>query len=292
MRTKLAIIFILASAGILSAQTMPGSGDALQQPRPYIYREIDGKKLTAFVFMPLGRDIGKQTSAILLFHGGGWDSGSAEWVFEAARRFASLGMVSVAVDYRLSEGKTTPIEALDDTRAAFRWVRRKAAKFNVDPKRVAGYGVSAGGHLVAAAATLNLPGDGIDGVSSKPNLLLLWSPALDLAADGYFIKQLQGRAKASDYSPLAHIDASIPPICIVNGDKDYVTPLPRAELFRDRVVKAGGVCELHVYRGVGHLLTRKLSEQENTFDPDPKFRADGIAQHVRFLRERGYISGK
>jgi len=54
----------------------------------------------------------------------------------------------------------------------------------------------------------------------------------------------------------------------------------------------GGVCELHVYPGVGHLLTRKLSEQEVTFDPDPKFRADGIAQHIRFLKERGYISGK
>jgi acetyl esterase len=292
MRLKLAVIFILALAGVLSAQTIPAPDDTLQQPRPYVYREIDGQKLTAFVFLPPGRDIGKQTSAVLLFHGGGWNAGSAEWVFEAARRFASLGMVAVAVDYRLSAGKITPIEALDDARASFRWIRRHAAEFAIDPKRVAGYGVSAGGHLVAAAATLNLPGDGIDDASSKPNLLLLWSPALDLAADKYFVKLLQGRAKASDYSPTEHVDASTPPTCIVNGDKDYVTPLPRAELFRDRVVKGGGVCELHVYRGVGHLLTRNLAEQENTFDPDPKFRADGIAQHVRFLRERGFISGK
>jgi hypothetical protein len=41
-----------------------------------------------------------------------------------------------------------------------------------------------------------------------------------------------------------------------------------------------------------NLLTRNLVEQENTFDPDPIFRADGIAQHVRFLKEGGYISGK
>jgi acetyl esterase/lipase len=104
-----------------------------------------------------GRDIGEQTSAILLFHGGGWNAGSAEWVFEAAGRFASLGMVAVAVDYRLSKGNITPIEALDDTRAAFRWVRRKAAEFNIDPKHVAGYGVSAGGHGTIGLWCLSLP---------------------------------------------------------------------------------------------------------------------------------------
>jgi acetyl esterase len=203
-----------------------------------------------------------------------------------------LGLTAVTIDYRLAEGKITPIEALDDARAAFRWVRRHAAEFNINPKRVAGYGVSAGGHLVAAAATIDLPGDGIDGTGSKPDLLLLWSPALDVAADGWFVRLLQGRAIAADYSPLEHAGASTPPACIVNGDKDTLTPLSKAERFRERVIQAGGICELHVYPGVGHLLTRNLKDQEDNFDPDPNFRADGEAQFERFLRERGYISEK
>ena len=209
-----------------------------------------------------------------------------------AMRFAFYGLTAVTVDYRLAEGKITPIEALDDARTAFRWVRRHAAELNVDPKRVAGYGVSAGGQLVAAAATLDLPGDGIDDTSSKPDLLLRWSPALDVAADGWFARLLQGRGSASDYSPLEHAGASTPPTCIVNGDKDTLTPLAKAERFRDRVIQAGGICELHVYPGVGHLLTRNLADQEDNFDPDPAFRADGIARLERFLRERGYLSGK
>ncbi len=134
---------------------------------------------------------------------------------------------------------------------------------------MAGYGVSAGGQLVAAAATLDLPGDGIDDTSSKPDLLLLWSPALDVAADGWFARLLQGRANASDYSPLEHAGASTPPTCIINGDKDTLTPLAKAERFRDRVIQAGGVCELHVYPGVGHLLTRNLADQEETSIPTP-----------------------
>jgi acetyl esterase/lipase len=290
MRTKLVYFFILFCTGILAAQSVPAAGDPEQPPRSYVYREVDGQKLNAYMFPPQGVKKGKPTAAILCFHGGGWVAGSAEWTAKEAKRFAALGLMAVTIDYRLSQGKITPIEALDDTRAAFRWVRRHAAELNIDPKRVAGYGVSAGGQLVAAAATLDLPGDGIDDASSRPDLLLLWSPALDVAADGWFVKLLQGRASAAAYSPLQHAGASTPPSCIVNGDKDTLTPLAKAERFRDRVVQAGGICELHVYPGVGHLLTRNLANQEDNFDPDPKFKANGIAQLERFLRERGYLS--
>ncbi len=292
LNMKFMYFLILALTGFLNGQSMPVAGETAQQPRSYVYRETDGQKLNAYVFSPQGENSGKPRAAVLLFHGGGWIAGSADWTFDAARRFASQGLLAVAVDYRLSEGKITPIEALDDTRAAFRWVRRHAVELNIDPKRVAGYGVSAGGHLVAAAATIDLPGDGIDDTSSKPDLLLLWSPALDIAADGWFVRLLQGRASASAYSPLEHAGASTPPTCIVNGDKDTLTPLSKAERFRKRVVRAGGICELHVYPGVGHLLTRNLKDQEDNFDPDPDFRADGKAQFERFLKERGYLSEK
>ena len=292
MRAKLGFLLVSALAGVLTAQTTPAADDAARTPHAYVYREIDGQKLNAYVFPPQGEVSGKPTAAVLLFHGGGWNEGSAEWTFDPARRFAAQGLLAVAVDYRLSTGKVTPIEALDDTRAAFRWVRRHAVEFNIDPKRVAGYGVSAGGYLVAAAATLDLPGDGIDDTSSKPDLLLLWSPALDVAADRWFVRLLQGRARATKYSPFKHAGASTPPSCIVNGDKDTMTPLRRAERFRDRVIKAGGICELHVYPGVGHLLTHNLADQVFTFDPDPKFKADGITQLEHFLRERGYLPEK
>lgn len=292
MRAKLFVIFMSVLAGIPAAQAIPAPNDAGQESRAYVYREVNGLKLKAYLFSPLGEKSPKPTAAVLCFHGGGWVAGSAEWTAQEAKRFAALGMTAVSIDYRLSEGKITPIEALDDVRAAFRWIRGHAAEFNIDPKRVAGYGVSAGGHLAAAAATVDLPGDGINGLSSKPNLLLLWSPALDVAADGWFVKLLQGRASASDYSPLEHAGASTPPACIVNGGKDTLTPLVKAEQFRERVIQAGGICELHAYPGVGHLLTRNLANQEDHFDPDPKFKADGIHQLERFLRDYGYLAKK
>jgi acetyl esterase/lipase len=134
---------------------------------------------------------------------------------------------------------------------------------------------------------VDAPDDGIDGTSSKPNLLLLLSPAV-FAPKHLF----QGRGNASDHSPMQHAGAATPPTCIVNGDKDTVTPIQDAQAFRERVVRAGGICELHVYPGVGHLLTRNVANQLSNFDPDPVFRADGYAQFERFLKERGYIPRK
>ena len=74
-------------------------------------------------------------------------------------------------------------------------------KFGIDPHRVAGYGVSAGGHLVAAAATLPAVNGQKVPASSRPNAMLLYSPALDMAKDPYFTRIMAGKADPALYSP-------------------------------------------------------------------------------------------
>ncbi len=261
------------------------------QPRQYVYREVAGQALRAYAFFPPQDEHLSRRSAILLFHGGGWSEGIPEWTFGAARRFAALGMVAISVEYRLSQGEVTPIEAFADVCAAFRWARRYAGEFNLDPERVAGFGVSAGGHLVASTSTVGCgPSEGGQEARSDADALLLWSPALDLARDGWFVEKLRGRATAAELSPAQHVGPSTPPTSIVHGARDTLTPLAGARLFCERLTRVGGRCELNVYEGVGHLLTRNLRNQESDFDPDPTARADGIAKHERFLRELGFVS--
>ncbi len=198
-------------------------------------------------------------------------------------------MVAIPIQYRLSQGDVTPIDALADVCAAFRWAREHADELGLDTSRVAGYGVSAGGHLVASAATVGCPQEEPSAVRSVPDALLLWSPALDMARDGWFERKLQERATAEAYSPVEHVRASTPPTSIVQGDADTLTPLSGAERYCEQLTELDGVCELNVYGGVGHLLTRNLEYQEGDFDPDPKAVADGIAQHLEFLRGLGFI---
>lgn len=252
--------------------------------RAPVYRVTGGDSLHAYIFLPAARREGERASAILLFHGGGWSEGTPAWTFAAARRFADSGLVAVSVQYRLSTGDITPIDALDDACAAFAWIRSRAEELGLTGL-VAGYGVSAGGHLVAATATLGCP-DSVAG----PDALLLWSPALDLLDDGWFTRLLQGRGTAADLSPARHVGPLTPPTSIVHGERDTLTPLAGVKRYCTALSALGRRCELHVYPGVGHLLTRNLTNQESDFDPDPVARADGIAQHHRFLRSLGFLS--
>ena len=91
-------------------------------------------------------------------------------------------------------------------------------------------------------------------------------------------------------TPVEHVHASTPPTSIVQGDADTLTPLSGSKRYCARLVELGGTCELNVYEGVGHLLTRNLEYQEGDFDPDPQAVAEGIAQHLRFLRKLGFVA--
>jgi len=276
-RIALALAILMAAPAVRAADAAP------KEPVRYTYRVVGDDSLAAYVFAPPVRE-GK-VPGILLFHGGGWVAGSAEWVFASAARFAEWGMVAIAIDYRLSEGDVTPIDALDDVCASFEWARANAEQFGMD-ERVAGYGVSAGGHLVTATVTV-----GCKGSVNGPDALLLWSPALNLADDGWFAKLLKG-GRASDYSPLEHVGKSTPPTSIVNGAADTLTPASGAKQFCEKLTAAGVTCDLNVYEGVGHLLTRNLANQEDDFDPDPEKRALGIESQRKFLVRLGYIKDK
>ena len=47
----------------------------------------------------------------------------------------------------------TPVECVQDVKAAVRWVRANAHKYNIDTNKIGACGASAGGHLTAALAT-------------------------------------------------------------------------------------------------------------------------------------------
>ena len=249
-----------------------------------VYRVAGADTLKAHVFTPPGHRAGDRAHAILLFHGGGWGAGAPEWTFATARRFADSGLVAIAIQYRLSDDDTTPIDALADACAALAWTRKHASELGLSG-RIAGYGVSAGGHLVAATATVGCAG-GVAG----PDALVLWSPALDLVDDGWFNRLLKGRATAADLSPARHVKRSTPPTSIVHGERDALTPLSAVRRYCAALDSVGRSCDLHVYTGLGHLLTRNLANQESDFDPDPKARADGIARQMRFLERQGFTA--
>ncbi len=269
----LSLLLSLASAvGTLAAQAPPES---------VTYRHVAGQALRLDLFRPA--PAATRPRAILLFHGGGWSTGGPEWTHGPAREFATWGLAAIAVQYRLSVDRTTPLDALDDVCAAFAWVRAHADSLRLTP-RLAGYGVSAGGQLVAATSTVGCP-NGDPG----PEVLLLLSPALDLERDRWFASLLRGRATVAALSPVEHVRATTAPTSIVQGAADVVTPVAGAERYCWALRRHRRSCAIHLYPRLGHLLTRKLGNQESDFDPDPAARADGQRRHREFLGAQGFL---
>lgn len=286
------IAALIASAGIFSLcapSSLAQDSTRVIGPVAQVYTMADGAALKAHVFRPKQPSRNEPLSAIVLFHGGGWSIGEPEWAFGRAEHFAALGMVAVAAQYRLSNQSTiTPLEAMADARAVIRWMRTNAATLGIDPNRIAAYGWSAGGHLAASAAIFD-DSTSHNKISAAPNALILVSPAVDLEKDSWAKRLLGSRANISAISPAAHMRKVLPPTIILQGDVDTVTPLAGAQLFCDRMRAAGNRCELHVFRGFGHLFTPAGIRDDGMPQPDPKVQAEANKKADEFLVALGFI---
>jgi acetyl esterase len=275
---------VCVSGGAL-AQTK-SEGDA--QPDAYTYERVGGREMKAYVFEPPHSDYGKPRAAMLVFHGGAWNHGSAEWTFGQARYFTSLGMVGISVDYRLANGDTvTPFDAAEDARAAVRWARGQAALLNIDPKRIGAYGESAGG-LLAAATAITEAGPSKDELSAVPNALVLVSPALNVEKSARFLALAGKRQDIASIELGEHVRRGLPPTIILTGALDAaIPPAPLAE-FCEKMREAKNRCELEIYPGVGHML-EPPEGSETAKEEGTKARYDAYLKADQFLASMGYI---
>lgn len=257
--------------------------------RTFTYAQHPSGPLELFVFEPK-RAAPSRNAAILLFHSGGWTRGRPEWLFGLAKQFSSLGLVAVPVRYRLSKDGITPIDAMADACAAFRWVREHASELQIDSKRVAGWGASAGGQLVASGATVGCAGE--SATSGSADALILVSAGVDVENSQQFRKLVGEGVDPKRYSPLAHVRPGIPPTFLVKGVEDNVTLLASTERFCQKISDVGGSCQLRSFPELGHLLTRALDDQRTRLDPDPNAEAEAYRAEVQFLRKIGFVSAE
>jgi arylsulfatase A len=101
--------------------------------------------------------------AIICIHGGGWYKGERSSMANLAQALAAKGFVTATISYRLSGEAKFPA-AIQDCKAAVRFLRANAAKFGINANAIGVTGLSAGGHLAALLTTSGgvkeLEGDG------------------------------------------------------------------------------------------------------------------------------------
>lgn len=208
--------------------------------------------------------------AIVCIHGGGFRAGNRGHHDRLCLQLAQRGYVAVTVSYRLAPQHQFPA-AVNDVKAAVRWLRANAAKYGIDPNRIGATGDSAGGHL---ALFLGLTGDvksfdaadggNVDQSSQVQCVVDVYGPSdftksYDKSVDAAQVLPLflGGDLKTARHrhilaSPLYWVTPHAAPTLAIHGTQDAYVAHEQAEWLVDRLKSADVEAELLTLEGAGH----------------------------------------
>ena len=278
--TTLLFAGMFLSSAVMAAPGPQPTGEA------FIYKEADGEELKLWVTKPADWTDSDQRPAMVFFHGGGWVGGAPAFFNDHCNYFASRGMVTATVQYRLLKkgNSESPLTCVQDAKSAMRWMRSHAKVLGIDEKRIGAAGGSAGGHLAAFCGMVEGKDDPQDDVSisPKPNALVLFNPVFNNGPGQW------GHARVGDhyreFSPAHNITRDDPPAIIFLGEKDDLIPVDVAKDFQTQMKSVGVTCELHTYEGQKHGFF-------NIKNSDGKYYFETVTAADQFLGQLGWLKG-
>jgi alpha-L-fucosidase 2 len=192
---------------------------------------------------------------VIIAHGGGWEAGDrVTYVTPLFEPLARAGFAWFSIDYRLTP-EFRNADQIDDLAEAVRFVRASAAKFRIDPNRVAILGESASGQMVAALAAR--PVDGVAAVVSFYGVYDFLQMAASFAPRsvparlfGLSSMNDESRAVLMKYSPLHQAKRGMPPMLLVQGTADRL--FLQAVAFSDRLSALNADYERYDVAGAPH----------------------------------------
>ena len=228
---------------------------------------------------------------IVWFHPGGFTMGGKEMVKPLIEAILARGYAAVSVNYRLAGEAMFPAQ-IYDAKAAVRWARANAGRYNFHIRKIASWGISAGSTLAALLGTSGNVKDledlsmGNASESSRISAVVSWYGPMDFnALDSQRAEVGQKPAQDSDTSgesqmmggsvsavpekyraasPITYINHECPPFFIQHGKSDELIPYLQSVIFARALERAIGKSkvELKLIENAGHF-DRIHSSSEN-----------------------------
>jgi acetyl esterase/lipase len=244
----------------------PAIPDDLTFYRNRIYREVG--KDTLRLDICHAKEL-KQTAPLLIFiYGEAWKRGDKDNYTGYLIDFAKQGYVTVSLNYRNSKVAPFPA-ALMDVKYAVKWLKSNAAKYHINPDKVALIGGSSGGYLAMMAGyskcISKFDDDSFpDSIISDVQLVVdLYGPP-DLtneeviettSADRFIGKPFSTNPEAyKEASPITYISNGNPPTLIFHGTIDDVVPVEESDILKQKLEANGVKVEYHRLKGWPHFM--------------------------------------
>jgi acetyl esterase/lipase len=237
------------------------------------YFEADKIKLEADIIRPPDD---KTYPGVIVVHGGSWGGRHRGDMSKIAELIASNGFVVMNISYRFAPEYRYPAQ-IEDTSHAIEWFKANADKYKVDASKLAGWGYSAGGHIITQWAMLeskklNSPALKAIVAGGAP-FDLSWypeSPIITHLLDGFLPTR---RKEYKEASPITHIGPWSPEMYLYHGKTDTLVEAVQSSNLQYRLLEHGVKAELHVVEFWGHV---------NTF----LFSRESVLGGIAFLKEK------
>jgi len=254
---------------------------AAQTPQPKALRNLEYSRpesgpLSLDLYLP---ETGGPFPPILWIHGGAYRSGSKSGIwYKPILDQTGRGYAVASIDYRLSGVAKFPA-LVQDAKAAVRWLRANAARYNLKADRIVAAGESAGGYQ---AVMLGVSGGvaELEGASGNPKESSRIQGVIDFFGPTDFLTMDDGASscktplahrapdspesllvgcnltdcpdKAKAASPLTYVGRDAPPFLILHGTADCSVPHSQSQRLYDALRAAGVKADLRLLPGVGH----------------------------------------
>jgi acetyl esterase/lipase len=274
--------------------SLPAVSHSQESPPVEIVRDLPyesggGRDLKADLAQPQGDG---PFPAVLCLHGGGWIAGERHQMEQTIRVLAAHGYVAVSPDYRLAPADPFPA-AVEDCKAAVRWLRANAKRFKVDPNRIGALGFAAGGHLGCLLGVTD-KSDGLEGKgghageSSRLQAVVSFFGPTNLARTDWDTEVLEKNLvpflggtpaqREETYrkaSPITYVRKGAPPFLFVHGADDKIVLPAHSQDMAEKLRAAGGSARVILVEGEGHgirgdKLRSNLAEMMLFFDDNLK----------------------
>ena len=267
-----AIAALISCRSVLAQRLPPALADKIAVETDVEYGKAGERSLKLDVIRPKQESEGPRP-CIVWIHGGGWQGGNkSSGTSRLAGLVSSGDFVGISVGYRLTDVASWPAQ-IHDCKAAIRWVRANAKKYNINADKIGVWGSSAGGHLVSLLGTsgdvAELEGEnGTPGVSSRVTCVVDFCGPSDFLAIGKsnprlndpgspVFKLLGGpladkQDAAKQASPVTYVTQDDAPFLIMHGTLDNTVNISQAERLHAKAKEAGINVTFVKIEGGGH----------------------------------------
>ncbi len=235
--------------------------------RTVVYTSPDSVGIAGDLYLPTS---GTPAPAVICAHGGAWKGGSRQSYCFLGPYLAERGYAVFSIDYRVLAGTANRYPAaVDDVRAAIRYLREHATEFNVDANRIALMGDSAGGHL---AALVGLTGKeqikvvvgvyGIYDMAAQYRYDLAMRPHDNITQNFLGVPLTEDRRPYFESSPLSYVTSKVagPAFLLTWGTEDDAVAPWQSEMFRDALKASGYYVRTVVVRAPHYWISDPLDE--------------------------------